>query len=129
MAPDQLLMKRTVAIVGASADRQKFGNKSVRAHRDAGWKVFPIHPNAAEIEGMPTFARLTDVPVPVFRISLYLPQNLGMGVLAEIAALDPAEFFVNPGAANSELLAEAGRLGLTPILACSILDVGGDPTA
>jgi len=36
--------KQTVAIIGASADRQKYGNKSVRAHLKQGYDVFPVHP-------------------------------------------------------------------------------------
>ena len=43
---------RTVAIVGASADRRKFGNKAVRAYLRQGWKVYPVNPNRDEIEGI-----------------------------------------------------------------------------
>lgn len=36
--------KRTIAIVGASADRAKFGNKAVRAYAEEGWEVWPVNP-------------------------------------------------------------------------------------
>lgn len=120
-------MGRTVAIVGASRDRTKFGNKSVRAHLRQGWTVYPIHPSAAEIEGLRVYATLADVPARLDRVSLYLPPSVGVGVLPEIAAAAPAEFFVNPGAESEALLARARALGLDPILACSIVDLVVSP--
>lgn len=118
---------RTVAIVGASTDRAKYGNKSVRAHRTQGWDVYPVNPKATEIEGLKCYPSLEEVPVKLDRVSLYLPPPLGVRILPSIAAIRPTEFFVNPGAESEELLAEAERLGLDPILACSILDVGLSP--
>ena len=38
----------TVAIIGASTDRSKFGNKSVRAHLQQGYEVFPVNPKGGE---------------------------------------------------------------------------------
>ncbi len=116
-------MKKTVAIIGASADRSKFGNQAVRAHMAAGWTVYPVNPKATEIEGLPAFASLALVPRPLTRISLYLPPALGLAALAEIAAAGAEEFFVNPGAESPELLAAAATFGLRPLLACSILAV------
>ena len=45
------MAKPTVAILGASADRSKFGNKSVRAHAQAGYDVYPVNPKGGTIEG------------------------------------------------------------------------------
>ena len=46
------MSKPTVAVVGASADRRKFGNKSVRAHLAQGYDVYPVNPKAGEVEGL-----------------------------------------------------------------------------
>jgi predicted CoA-binding protein len=118
---------KTVAIIGASTDRSKFGNKSVRAHARQGWQVYPIHPKADEIEGYRAYRTLADVPGPVDRVSLYLPPDKGIKLLPEIAAAKPAEFFVNPGAESEALLREAQDHGLDPIQACSIVDLGETP--
>jgi uncharacterized protein len=118
---------KTVAIVGASADRSKFSNKSIRAHSRAGWKVFPVNPKGGVIEGLVAYASVSDIPERIQRVSLYLPHPVGLKVLPEISAARPEEFFVNPGAESEELIAEAKRLGLSPILACSIVDVGARP--
>jgi hypothetical protein len=43
---------KSVAILGASADRSKYGNKAVRAYQQQGYTVFPINPKESEIEGL-----------------------------------------------------------------------------
>ncbi|MGE0481784.1 MAG: CoA-binding protein [Phycisphaerae bacterium] len=117
----------TVAVIGASADRSKYGNKAVRAYRKRGWTVYPVNPSATEIEGLAAFASVDEIPGPVDRVTLYLPPASGVGVLEAIAAKRPAEFFVNPGAESDELVNQAQALGLDPILACSIVEIGESP--
>ena len=120
-------MPPAVAIVGASNDRSKFGNKSVRAHLRAGYTVYPVHPTATQVEGLPAYRDLSSLPGPVERVSMYVPPHVGIRLLDQIAALAPRELFLNPGAESPELVARARELGLEPILACSILDVGANP--
>jgi uncharacterized protein len=117
----------TVAVVGASADRSKFGNKSVRAHIKAGYTVYPVNPRADTIEGLKVYRNLAEVPEPLDRISMYVPPKVGIELLGLIRLKSPQEFFLNPGSESDELVAEAESLGLSPIVACSILDVGEDP--
>ncbi len=121
------MSQKTVAVVGASADRAKYSNKAIRAYLRAGWTVFPINPKGGVIEGLTAYARLADVPGQIARVTLYLPPALGMQVLPEIAAKRPTEFFVNPGAESDELVAAARQAGLDPLLACSIIEIGATP--
>jgi predicted CoA-binding protein len=119
----------TVAIVGASADRSKYGNKSVRAHLQQGYRVYPVNPKGGEIEGLTAYARLADIPEKrLNRISMYVPPAVGMKMLDEIAAKGCDELFLNPGADSDELVAAAEARGLNPIVACSIVDVGMSPS-
>ena len=64
---------RSIAIVGACNDRKRFGNKAVRAFVEQGWKVYPVHPTETEIEGLPAFKSVLDIPGPVDAASLYIP--------------------------------------------------------
>jgi uncharacterized protein len=121
------MARKTVAIVGASADRTKYSNKSVRAHVKQGWDVLPVNPRGGEIEGLRVYKSLGEIPVKLDRVSLYLPPEVGLTILSAIAAVQPAEFFVNPGAESDALIAEAERLGLKPIQACSIVNIGELP--
>ncbi len=118
---------RTVAVLGASADRSKFSNKSVRAHAAMGWDVYPVNPKGGEIEGLPAYASLGEITVKLDRITVYLPPPIGLKALPEIAAAGAREVYFNPGAESPELVAEAERLGIKPILACSIVELGVSP--
>jgi predicted CoA-binding protein len=119
----------TVAILGASVDRAKFGNKSVRAHHRAGYAVFPVNPKADSIEGHPAFASLGGIPVEQLdRISVYLPPSVGMALLPEIAAVAAREVWFNPGSATGEVLEKAHELGINAISGCSIVDLGFSPS-
>jgi len=120
--------QRTVAVIGASADRSKFGNKAVRAFRDQGWLVFPIHPHRAEIEGVRAYPRLRDVPTPhLDRVSFYVPPEVGLSVIDDLAGMSVGEIWLNPGSESTELLQRLSQLGLATIQACSILALGRDP--
>jgi predicted CoA-binding protein len=114
--------KPTVAIIGASADRSKFSNKSIHAHLRAGYDVYPVNPKEEAIEGLKCYKSVLDIPVALDRVSLYLPPQVGVRVLDDIAKKGCKELWVNPGAESTELIEKAQRLGLNAIFACSYTD-------
>ena len=121
----------TVAVIGASRDRAKFGNKAVRAFRRAGHHVVPINPRhagaAERIENLPTYASIIDVPGHVDVATLYVHPAVGEQVLEEIAAKGIRELWVNPGAESDSLLRRADALGLDARLQCSMLAIDESP--
>lgn len=120
----------TVAILGASSDRSKFGNKSVRAHQQQGYTVYPVNPKGGEIEGLVAYRSLADVPPgKLNRISMYLPPAIGLAALDEIAARGCNELWLNPGSDSPDVVEKARKLGLNVVQACSIVDVGISPSS
>ena len=119
----------SVAILGASNDRNKFGNKAVRAFQRQGYTVYPVNPKETEIEGLPAFKSIRDVPVRPKMVSVYLPPPVVLKIMPDIAARGCDELWLNPGTESAEVLAEAERLGLNVIQACSIIGVGISPGA
>jgi len=119
----------TVAILGASSDHSKFGNKAVRAFLARGYTVYPVNPKGGEVEGLPILKSLAEIPADVTlnKISVYLPPAVGLKVLPEIAARGCDELWLNPGADSDELVAEAEKQGLNVVQACSIVGVGMSP--
>jgi uncharacterized protein len=118
---------KTIAIIGASNDRNKFGNKAVRAFQQQGYVVFPVNPKEEAVEGLRAFKSIADVPTRPKMISVYLPPPVLLKVLPDIAAKGCDELWLNPGTETDEVLAEAGRLGLNVVSACSIVGVGVSP--
>lgn len=120
-------MPKTVAIVGASNDRSKFGNKALRAFQAEGYTVIPINPHEAHVEGMKAYASVLDVPGPIDMATVYVQPEVGMSLLTEFERKQIPEIWVNPGAESDELMAEARRRGLNVIFACSIVGIGRSP--
>ncbi len=118
---------KTVAIIGASSNRAKFGSTAVRAFVQQGFAVYPVNPNETEIEGLPAFKSIADIPVRPQMVSVYLPPQVLLKVLPDIAARGCDELWLNPGTESDEVLAEAARLGLNVIQACSIVGIGVSP--
>lgn len=122
-------MNKVVAVIGASTDRNKFGNKAVRAFARQGYTVVPIHPRETEVEGWKAYRSVLDVPGAVDTATLYLPPSLGERIIEEVAQKGIQEVWINPGAESPALVERARQLGLRPRVACSILGIGETPAA
>jgi predicted CoA-binding protein len=120
-------MSKTVAVIGASNDRRKFGNRAVRAFLRQGYSVVPINPHEEEVEGLKAYRSVVDVPGPIDMATLYVPPEIGETLLEEIARKQIPEVWLNPGAESDELVARARSLHLQPIVACSIVGIGENP--
>jgi len=122
-------MPKVVAVIGASNNRGKFGNRAVRAYQQQGFTVVPINPHETEVEGLRAYASVLDVPGTVDMASLYVPPDIGIQVIEEIARKGIAEVWLNPGAESEALIARARSLQIQPIVACSIIAIGQNPYA
>ena len=120
-------MGKVVAVIGASNNRRKFGNRALRAYRDQGYTVVPINPHETEVEGLRSYRSILDVPGPVDMASFYVPPDVGEKVIAEVAQKGVAEVWLNPGAESDDLIARARALSIRPIVACSIVAIGQNP--
>jgi predicted CoA-binding protein len=121
-------MAKTVAVVGASSDRRKFGNKALRAYQAEGHRVIPVNPNEAEVEGLRTYASVLDVPGEIDMATVYVQPEVTLALLDEFEKKRIPEIWVNPGAEDDEVIAEARRRGLNAIFACSIMGIGRSPS-
>jgi predicted CoA-binding protein len=121
-------MKPTIAIIGASSNRQKYGNKAVRAYALRGYEVFPVNPHERTIEGLKAYPSVRDVPAAELeRISLYVPPDVGLAVLPDLLSKPAREIWLNPGAQSPALIEQARALGLNVVQGCSIVAIGVDP--
>lgn len=120
-------MPKTVAVIGASSNRNKFGNKALRAFESRGYTVIPINPNESEVEGHKTYPTVLDFPDPIDMATVYVPPAVGVLLLDQLAQKQIGEVWLNPGADADVVVDRARQLGLNVILACSILGIGESP--
>jgi len=118
-------MAKSVAVIGASSDRRKFGNKALRAYAQQGYKVYAINPHETSIEGFTAFASVLEVPEPIDMATLYVQPEVAVRVMDELAAKKIGEVWLNPGADEPEVVARANELGIKTIQACSLMALAG----
>jgi len=122
-------MSKVVAVIGASNDRNKFGNRAVRAYQGQGYTVVPINPHETEVEGLKAYASVLDVPFPIDMATVYVPPEIGEPLMEELARKQIPEVWLNPGADSDAVIARARALQIQPIVACSIVGIGQNPYA
>ena len=120
---------KTVAVIGASSNPRKFGNRAVRAFRRQGYTVIPINPNEAQVDGLKAYKSVLDVPERIDMATFYVPPDVGERVMPEVAQKGISEVWLNPGAESDSLISLARSLRLEPIVACSIMGIGENPYA
>ena len=120
-------MAKTVAVIGASPHRYKFGNKALRAFEKRGFTVLAINPNEDAVEGHKTYASVLDVPGKIDMATVYVQPDVAVKVIEEIARKGIPEVWLNPGADGDEAIRRARELGVNVIQACSIMAIGESP--
>lgn len=85
-AIDAFLAGDSFAVVGASTDRNKYGNKVLRAYLQAGRRVFPVNPKLDEVEGQRCYPDLASLPEKVSGVSIVTPPAITERVVEQAAA-------------------------------------------
>jgi predicted CoA-binding protein len=103
------------AVVGASPDRSKYGNKVLRCYLQHGKEVYPVHPKAPEVEGQKAYPALSALPVPARAVSVITPPAITEQVVREAAAAGVTHVWMQPGAESDAAIRTAEALGLSVI--------------
>ena len=102
----------SLAFLGASRNGRKFGNHLIRALRERGTRVLPVHPGAAQLEGLPTLRALEDLPVGVGGAVLVIKPTAVLAALPELAVAGISRVWVQQGGESPAAAAKARELGL-----------------
>jgi predicted CoA-binding protein len=110
MTPESLLQLlddpgTVIAVVGASDDSQKFGYKIYRDLKHKGYKVYPVNPNRATVDGDRAYPEIVDLPERPHLVNLVVPPEAVLAVLHECLALGLTRIWLQPGAESPEVLA------------------------
>jgi predicted CoA-binding protein len=112
---DAFLADGPFAVLGASRDRAKYGNKVLRAYLQNRLPVFVVHPRESEIEGVACVPRLADLPQRVNSISLVTPPQVTERLVEEAGAAGVRRVWMQPGAESDRAVERAEELGLQVI--------------
>lgn len=109
---NEFLSQKVLAVVGASRDKNKFGNSIYREMKDRGYKVYPVNPLAQEIDGDRCYAVLKDLPEKTDGVIIVVPRLETTKVLEEAASLGIDYAWIQQGADTPEAERRAKELGL-----------------
>jgi predicted CoA-binding protein len=109
------LASGSFAVVGASTDRSKYGNKVLRCYQQHGRKVYPVNPKAPAVEGLRAYPSLTDLPEHVPAISVITPPAATEQVVREAHAVGVKHVWMQPGAESDDAIRTAEALGMNVI--------------
>lgn len=120
----------SVAIVGASANPERYSHQAVLRFLEKHWTVWPINPTATPVAGLTAFADLSSLPAQPDIVCMYVNPQLGLSLLDAIVAVRPQVLWLNPGADGEPLRSAARARGLTVYEGCTLVVLGwGDPLA
>jgi predicted CoA-binding protein len=111
----RFLSGRSFAVVGASSDRSKYGNKVLRAYLQQGLKVVAVNPKESQVEGVPSYPNLASLPEPVDGVSIVTPPAVSEKVMEQAAEAKIRNVWLQPGAEGPGWQQSAERLGLDAI--------------
>jgi len=82
---DDFLSQKKLAVIGVSRDAKQFANFAYRFLKTHGYAVYPINPNAKQVEGDRCYPNIKSLPERVDAALVILPPEKTMEVLPEIA--------------------------------------------
>lgn len=109
------LANAAFAVVGASADRAKYGNKVLRCYAQHGRAVVGVHPKLTEVEGRPCHPRLQGLPGPVPAVSVVAPPAAAPAIVADAIAAGVRHLWFQPGAEDDAAIETARAAGIAVI--------------
>lgn len=114
-------MKPNVAVLGASANPERYSHRTVKALEGAGYPVFPVHPSGQPINGVKCYPSLHAIAEPLDTITIYLSEQNSTPLIDEIIKAAPRRVIINPGAENAELERRCRSAGIQVQRACTLV--------
>ena len=114
------------AVVGASTNRAKYGNKILRCYQQHERRAIPINPRATRIEGLEVSPSLSLVSEHIHGVSIITPPHVTEQIMDEVIELGIEHVWIQPGAESTRALERARAAGLNCIAggACLLVVLG-----
>ena len=103
------------AVIGASCDREKYGNKVLRCYLQNNLTVYPINPKEKEVEGVKAYRDLFSLPERVASLSIITPPHVTEKFVSDAIQLGVGNIWMQPGAENKSAIKQAEKAGLNVI--------------
>ena len=89
---------KNLALIGVSANKQKFGNTLLRELTKKGYTIYPVHPSLAEIDGIKCWPDLKSLPENVTNLLLVVRPESTVEIVAELKETHIRRVWMHRGA-------------------------------
>lgn len=103
------------AVVGASQDRSKYGNKVLRVYQQNAMEAIPVNPKADEVEGAKAYPNLASIPGEIHGLSIITPPPVTERVVSEAIEKGIKHIWMQPGAESDAAILAAEAAGMNVI--------------
>jgi predicted CoA-binding protein len=112
---EKFLAGKRFAVVGASQDRSKYGNKVLRVYQQNDRDVVPVNPKADEVEGLKAYPDLASIPGTIDGLSIITPPAVTELVVQDAIQKGIKHIWMQPGAENDASVEVAKEAGVNVI--------------
>lgn len=101
---EKALAKKRWAIVGASANADRFGYKILKHLTKLGYEVYPVNPNYDQIATHKCYAKLSDIEVPIDVVNVVVNKKLSQQMLEQEDVSQLSAIWFQPGSFDEETI-------------------------
>ena len=94
----------TIAVVGATDDPSKYGNRIFRDLVNKGFTVWPVNPKRDTVEGVEAYPSVADLPDTPTIVDFVVPPRFTLAVLQQCLDLGYMNVWIQPGAEDEAVL-------------------------
>jgi len=100
---EDFVSSKKIAVIGMSRSGKKFGNMAAKELKAKGYEIFPIHPEAKEIDGLACYPSLASLNGKVDSLWISIPPAKVSAVLEEAAKIGLKNIWLQQGAWSKEV--------------------------
>ena len=101
----KFMAQKKFAVVGATDNTEKYGNRIFKNLSGRGYEVYPVNPNLKEIEGVKCYPTLADIPVKVDVVDFVVPPKVTESILKDCKKLGLNHIWLQPGSESDAAIA------------------------
>ncbi len=93
----EFMDQKRFAVVGATDNPEKYGNRIVKNLKERGYEVYPVNPKLAQVEGLKCYPSIADIPVRVDVVDFVVPPSATEEILKQCRELGLDRIWLQPG--------------------------------
>jgi predicted CoA-binding protein len=109
---NEFMSQKRFAVVGASENTEKYGNRIFRNLRDRGFEVYPVNPKLDNLDDTPVYHSLSDIPVEVDVVDFVVPPGVTEEILKECKRLGLKRIWLQPGSESEAAIDYCNENGM-----------------